>query len=221
MGENSGVILHAADALDHLLIGAPTLQEGIDWLEGKTGVRATLGGSHPGLGTWNALASLGENQYLEIIAPDPLQADVDTFYLPGLRDFRRPGVATWAARRKGLGAGLPEALPPEWSCGPLLQGSRLRPDGTRLAWALTFPEHAAHGNFEGALPFLIEWESFESHPGRTAPAGLRLRSLSIEAVASEALRRGLEALGIDGRVSQADATSIRVELDTPRGSVNI
>ena len=87
-----------ARALDHLLIGAPTLEQGIAWLEERTGVRAAPGGSHPGLGTWNALASLGPAQYIEVIAPDPSQPGVATFYAPRLRDLREPRIVTWAAR---------------------------------------------------------------------------------------------------------------------------
>ena len=99
----------ATTALDHLLIGAPTLEDGVAWLEARTGVRATLGGSHPGLGTWNALASLGPTQYVEIIAPDPAQAGVDTFYVPGLRDLSGAKVSTWAARGVELGSRLPSS----------------------------------------------------------------------------------------------------------------
>lgn len=208
----------ARDALDHLLIGAPTLEAGIRWLEDRTGVRAARGGSHPGLGTWNALASLGPMQYVEIIAPDPAQPGIGTFYVPGLRDFDGPRVTSWAARGRDLANGFPSTLPDDFSCEPARSGARVRPDGKPLAWTLAFPRHREEGNFGGALPFLIEWESLENHPGGSAPPGLTLRSLSIQHPKSVSLGRALASLGIECAVIGA-AASIRAELETPRGIV--
>ncbi len=208
----------ARAALDHLLIGAPTLEGGIRWLEERTGVRATIGGSHPGLGTWNALASMGPRQYIEILAPDPAQPGVETFYVPGLRDFDAPRVTTWAAAGVDLLSRFPASLPDDFSCEPARPGARVRPDGKRLAWTLAFPRHREHGNFDGALPFFIEWESLGNHPGRSTPPGMTLRSLSIQHPNSESLTRALAALGIECAVTRA-AASIRVELETPRGIV--
>ena len=211
-------ILTARDALDHLLIGAPTLEAGIRWLEERTGVRAAVGGSHPGLGTWNALASLGPRQYVEIIAPDPAQPGVETFYVPGLRKFDAPRITTWAARGQDLARGFPSTLPEDFSCAPVRAGARVRPDGGRLAWTLAFPKHRKHASFDGVLPFLIEWESFEHHPGTSSPPGLTLLGLRFTHPEGEALKQALETLGIDGAVEQA-AASIEVELDTLRGRV--
>ena len=55
--------------LDHLLVGVPDLEAGIDWLQAATGVRAA------GAGTWEdeaaglAFASLGGRAYLVVVGP--------------------------------------------------------------------------------------------------------------------------------------------------------
>ena len=60
--------------IDHVILGIGDLQRGTAELERLTGVRAVFGGAHPGRGTQNALISLGDHHYLEILAPNPAEA---------------------------------------------------------------------------------------------------------------------------------------------------
>ncbi len=214
-------MLPATAALDHLLIGTPDLGQGIEWLEARTGVRAIPGGVHPGLGTWNALASLGPSQYVEIIAPDPAQSEVETFYVPGLRDFKEPRIATWAARGAHLASRFASGFGEGFQCDPPRQGSRLRPDGTRLAWTLAFPKHLGHHGFSGLLPFLIEWESRAHHPGQTTPNGLSLQSVAFGHPEPEALRAALAAFAIEALVVFSPAPFLEVDVQTPKGGVTL
>ena len=43
------------ESFDHLLFGVSDLAHGIDLFEDRAGVRAVMGGVHPGRGTRNAL----------------------------------------------------------------------------------------------------------------------------------------------------------------------
>src|SRR6202790_3243754 len=81
--------------LDHILLGCNDLDRGIAFVEEHTGVRAAFGGVHPGRGTRNALLSLGERHYLEIIAPDPQQAGAPD--IRNLRQLAEPRLVSWAA----------------------------------------------------------------------------------------------------------------------------
>src|SRR5499425_2651487 len=118
--------------LDHIILGCNDLDRGVAFVEEQTGVRAAFGGVHPGRGTRNALLSLGERRYLEIIAPDPEQSEVPDAY--GLLRLDEPRLVTWAAHPGDIKA-LAERLT---KAGIVAQGptpgSRKRPDGRLLQW---------------------------------------------------------------------------------------
>lgn len=86
--------------LDHILLGSSCLDEGIAFPRKHQGVTAASGGVHPGRGTHNALLSLGEKGYLEIIAPAPQQPN--THDPCGLSKLTGPRLVSWAARPGGL-----------------------------------------------------------------------------------------------------------------------
>ena len=83
--------------LDHLVYGTPDIEETVDQLERRTGVRATPGGQHLGHGTRNALLALGPSMYLEILGPDPEQPEPDEPRWLGIDDLTAPRLITWAA----------------------------------------------------------------------------------------------------------------------------
>ena len=81
--------------LDHLVYGTPDVDRTIDDLEALFDVRASPGGRHPGRGTRNALLSLGQDRYLEIIGPDSSQEGFQGPRPFGLDGISQPRLITW------------------------------------------------------------------------------------------------------------------------------
>ena len=99
----AGQVFLAADSkweLDHLVYGVNDLQQGIEHFHELTGVEPCTGGRHEGLGTHNAIFSLGASQtYFELIAADPTQQqDCPVPKWMGMDAAPMPRLLTWAAR---------------------------------------------------------------------------------------------------------------------------
>ena len=203
---------------DHLVYAVPALDAAVERIAAEWGVRPAIGGQHPN-GTHNALLALGPHTYLEIIAPDPTQPDP-----PLGRNFgidEHPGetrLVTWAATVSDLDATHAAALAQGYDAGAVMEGSRLRPDGVKIAWRSTrlvgWPPPG-----DGLVPFLIEWGEGTPHPSTDSPQGCTLVSLRAEHPAPPAIRRMLAALGLDVAVTEGVTPALFALIDTPKGRV--
>ncbi len=202
--------------LDHLMWGAPTLDEGIRETERLFGARPAPGGVHPGLGTRNALLSLGDRVYLEVIAPDPAQNLAGTFgeRLAGLDGC---GLITWAAGSPGLAALAQKAAGLALAARGPVPTERRTPDGALLKWELLF---LGGHRFPGLVPFFIDWMD-TPHPATTNPRGGTFRSLQIRTPDADSLNGLFAGLGVDMRAEAADTVDLVAEIDAAGNTVRL
>ncbi len=200
---------------DHLVYAVNDLDAGIEGIEELLGVRAAPGGSHTGMGTRNALLSLGVGVYLEIIAPDPAQP-TSAMPLPwGIGTLPAGRLVTWAARVRGIHDVVKRSTEHGYDPGPVMPMSRELPDGTRLEWKLSVMRPAPA---DGLVPFLIEWGA-GSHPARTAPSGCSLLDLEAEHPHPELVTPLLDALGADLQVCEGARAALLATIACPNGTV--
>jgi hypothetical protein len=213
--------------IDHLVVAADTLEQGVQWCEATLGVTPGPGGQHPLMGTHNRLLRIATGSYprayLEIIAIDPAAAalrrtrwfDLDDKVLkqklrqqPRLVHFiastADAPTALKALRAIGIDRGaLLKAQRPSAS-GLLHWRISVRPDGQRL--------------FYGGLPTLIEWGGV--HPADAMPdAGLALQSLHVSHPRPAALNDAYAAIGMEGVAVKQGTPNLVATLLTPRGVV--
>ena len=209
--------------VDHLVYACQDLDVGIRDVERATGVRPAYGGAHPGIGTHNALLSLGPDSYLEIIAPDPSQPppprprpfglDVDGAHavngeisafavhaVPKVR-WRDGGTVNRGGTLEAIAAAM--VYQGEAPGLPVKYQSRITPAGETVGWRFTSPWDAA-----GPKPFLMDWGSSSVSPHQTAPRGCSLAALEIHTT-DEHLARSvslLSAMGLRGIQVRGDSS---------------
>jgi catechol 2,3-dioxygenase-like lactoylglutathione lyase family enzyme len=193
-------------ALDHILLGCSDLDGGIAFVERHIGVRAVFGGVHPGRGTRNALLSLGEKHYLEVIAPDPQQPDApDT---RGLRALTEPRLVGWAAHPENMDAFAARLRQQNIVFEGPTPGSRKRPDGRLLQWKTL----QLKNDYDGLLPFFIEWAAATTHPSADAPAGCRIAAFSLASPNDSEVRRVCSQLDLDVLIERSDQPQLRASI---------
>jgi hypothetical protein len=199
--------------VDHLVYACPELGPAVERVAALTGVRPAYGGQHPGLGTHNALLSLGPRTYLEIIAPDPAQPRPAEPLPFGLARLSEPALLSWAAAPGDLDAAVQRSAAAGFGYGPVIAGQRRTAEGHDLAWRMT--ESSSPGE-DGVVPFLIDWGA-SPHPAAGAPAGVRLTEFRISSPDPGRLTARLQLLGLDLPVDAADRPALRAVLTGPGG----
>jgi hypothetical protein len=221
----SVVIYHIGmNSLDHIVIAAASLRQGVDYVRTTLGVEIPRGGSHQSMGTHNHLMQLGNDAYLEIIAINP---DANAPAWPrwfGLDSARmrtaigqQPQLITWVmntadivelANSASFDIGVPTALARD-----------------NLKWEIALPDD---GRLlaNGMLPYCIQWHS-SPHPSRAmADTGCLLQSLTIHHNRPRWITARLDAIEASHLVEvetipDSESPYLSATIDTPGGTVTL
>jgi len=230
-----------ATQIDHLVVAATSLEQGVQWCEALFGITPALGGEHALFGTHNRLFKIATPKfsmaYFEIIAINPEAVrskktttlhphrwfDLDNPELqksiskePRLIHFvaSTPDIkaARMALRMEGIDRGSAIHAERQTSKGLLHWQISVRADGQRL--------------FDGALPTLIQWgkpdatEPLRLHPRNTLPrSGVTLQSIDITHPSAEKLQTAYASIGLNGISISEGPANIKATLKTPKGIV--
>ncbi len=224
--------------IDHLVVAARNLDEGVAWCEATLGITPNAGGEHENYGTHNRLFKIATPRYpmayFEIIAINPAASaqkrnankrwfDLDDAALqasiakePALIHFVVNTTDVQLARNTWKAQGL--------DTGPVVHAHRRTGKG-KLNWQITVRDDGQR-LFDGTLPTLIQWgkpeaaEPMRLHPRHSLPrSGVSLQTITVSHPSSEKLTKAFEAVHLkDIEVSNGEAT-ISATLQTPKGLV--
>lgn len=219
--------------IDHLVIAAATLEEGVRWCEATFGISPGPGGKHPSMGTHNRLFKIATPRfpatYLEIISIDPDAAapptraahrwfDLDDAQLQSMLRREGPRLIHFVARVPDASAAVQLLQGHRIDRGQVIMASRDTPAG-RLAWRITVRDDGQR-LFYGALPTLIEWGPV--HPTDSmSDSGVTLRSLELAHPRAADLGAALDSIGLSDVALVEGPPLVRAVLDAPRGVVTL
>ena len=157
------------DAVDHLVVAVDDLRTAAHELERTVGMRCTGSGRHEGLGTANRIAFLADGSYVELMAIE--DADAAKRGPIGRATLRAldygGGLAWYALNDDELPITVAALRAAGSSIGPVVAGSRRRPDGELVRWWTAMAEPS--GPY--GVPFLIRHARFGAEWSPAAVAG--------------------------------------------------
>ena len=200
--------------VDHFMWAAIDLNSACSEFERLTGVRPAFGGKHPGFGTHNALVSMNNGSYMEVLALDPEQA-VEGPIAEEIALLKSPAILAFHIERADLEgvASVCEEMDIAYT-GPF-DLSRQRPDGEVLRWRLLITGSPV---FKHALPIFIDWMD-APHPSTSAPTGCQLTHFEVGHPKHAELTSHYEKLDVSLPVVHSRVAFVKATLDTPNGEV--
>jgi hypothetical protein len=205
--------------LDHIVIGALSLEAGVRFVRERLGVEIPPGGRHEAMGTHNHLMRLGRGSFLEVIAVDP---DAGTPPRPRWYELDDPAMISrlragpsliaWVIRSADIMATVDAAAIPLGTITAVSRGD--------LSWRLTVPDDG-HLPGGGTIPHVIEWDH-DCRPWESMPdLGCSLASLTLADPDGDWLNDALRSLGADAlpevRVLEGGPPRLSAKIVTPSG----
>ena len=180
--------------IDHIAVGADSLEQGVTMLKSLLGCTIPDGGKHDQMSTHNCLAQAGPQQFIELIAIDP-----DAPPAPRTRWFTldnpetqarlalRPRALCWVVNTPDLDSQVRQSPVDLGEILTLTRGDR--------RWRLTVPPDGSLLE-SGLIPAFIEWPA-GVHPSESMQdLGITLRSINLGHPEPDYLTDILEKLSI-------------------------
>jgi Glyoxalase-like domain len=208
--------------LDHLVVAAHTLDQGVAVIQHCLGVPMAGGGTHAAMGTHNRVLRLGRGRYLEVIAIDPAgrpPAFPRWFNLddPALqaRLKIRPRLIAWVVRSDAADT-LAEEMYGQTTCVRPMQRDLLR-------WRFAFTNDGSLPG-DGLIPHMIQWTG-DRHPAESMEdSGCLLVGLDGAHAVPASVQRTITSMGLDKAiaihpVSEQRPAGLSARIKTPTGLV--
>ena len=209
-----------SSAIDHLVVTAPTLASGIQYVEQSLGCKMQPGGQHPRMGTHNALLKIGADCYLEVISIDPDAQPPQRnrwFELDTLLPETRPRLATWVMRTSAIHKVVNAT---DLELGVVEDMSR----GT-MEWQITIPPDGRF-TLHGITPAVIQWKDDVHLASRLPESSVSLLQLVGHHPEARHITALLNAVHFKGPFSVAQPPDgvpigLSATFQTPQGMVDL
>ena len=234
--------------IDHLVVVAQTLEQGVQWCEATLGITPGPGSEHAQFGTHNRLFKIATPAnplaYLEIIAINPgAKQAINTPAKVENKDVKKrwfdmddaalqaavamePRLVHFVANTDDIQAARAALKAQGIDRGPAVEASRHLRKG-RLEWKITVRDDGQR-LFDGALPSLIQWgksgaaEPLRLHPRNSLPrSGVTLQSMAVTHPTAAKLQAAYDAIGLTGVSLTEGPANITASLHTPKGLVTL
>jgi Glyoxalase-like domain len=180
--------------LDHVTVGARTLEQGASYVNAALGVEMSAGGQHQDMGTHNRVLRVGESPFLELLAIDPGISPPPRPRWFGLDDpaqakrlARRPRPIGWVVQS--------DQLDIDYHASPVDLGRLLSMSRGSRSWRITVPDSGMMP-FSGLVPALIQWSGGPHPSASMALPGPVLERVELRHPQADQLQEVLGALGV-------------------------
>lgn len=215
--EHRSFLFCAMRRIDHIVYAVPDLLKATKTLEQNLGVDISPGGKHLDKGTHNTVLNLGNEIYLELIAADPNNQNVNAPRWMGVDLVDEPRVTRWSIKTNDLDGDIQIMNKYDSKLAQQFSGSRKKADGTMLNWGMALP--LATPLIEIA-PFITDWKD-TIHPTQSMPLQCKLVSISFSHPEPDRVRSLYMGLGIERHIEQGPNPIITLEIDSPNGLVKL
>jgi hypothetical protein len=226
--------------IDHLVVMAASLDQGVQWCEDTMGITPGPGGEHEKYGTHNRLFKIASPQfplaYFEIIAINPLAVIPKRAQVPRWFDMDNPTLQKAVAQgprlvhfvssTEDVKAARHVLRTQGIERGQVVHASRKSSKGT-LNWQITVREDGER-LFNGCLPTLIQWgkpdatDPLRLHPRNSLPrSGVTLQSLTVSHPSGAKLQAAFDAIGLANIAIETGPANLVACLQTPKGLVQL